>query len=133
MSLKSIVEKSFFDHKVNNETRNRLEHNNQIINMFVENPINQNIIWYNFFLFILLNSSSYQLENQSDVKKYDFRNTVKPKKENILNPNKKNVTSSTIMIDNEKIKKKNLLQHENSVFPKINNNENFHNHYNSQQ
>jgi len=45
MSLKSVVEKSFFDHKINNEARNRLEHNNQIINIFMENTIDHNIIW----------------------------------------------------------------------------------------
>jgi len=45
MSLKSVVEKSFFDQKANLEVRNRLEHNNQVINIYKQDPIDQNIIW----------------------------------------------------------------------------------------
>jgi len=45
MSLKSVVEKSFFDNKINTDSRNRLEQNHQVIDIYKQDPISQNIIW----------------------------------------------------------------------------------------
>jgi len=80
-----------------------------------------------FIFSIKIKLSSYQLENQPDVKKYDFKNTLNTKKDNTINTNKKNITTFTIINNNENTMKRNVIKDEISVFPKIKNKQNFHN------
>jgi len=85
-------------------------------------------------------SSSYQLENQTDVKNYNFRNTIR-KKDNFLSTKittskqneNNNIVNNNTRKNNENTQKLASPYKIKQLFPLSKNKETLHNRYNSHQ